>query len=184
MKIVKQYKSEDGQLFNDRFECARHEFNVKPELLGKINAAMNGRHLEEKGRWCGGDPDSDSYYSSACGCMGCANHAFYKLGLSYEHWKVWFEELRVMQPGDNIPNTHTDVDVIIVLFPEDRIIAFKAIREITGLGVLETKNLMDKGPGVMIRRAVDYYDGTRCVELLKEAGVQADLVVSDTQSKD
>lgn len=94
MQTVKRYISRDGRPFDDRFACARHELTETPGLLDMLMAKMAGRHISEQRRWCGGDPEA-GYGGEACGCMGCANWTFQSLGLQYEHWKMWFDELRM-----------------------------------------------------------------------------------------
>lgn len=174
------YISNDDQTFVDKLECARHEFKIQPELLARLNEKMARHHISVQTNWCGGDPDERNY-ASACACMGCANHDFRDLGLEYAHWKVWIHELREEQPTDNIPNVNTDVDVIIVDFGDARIAVFKLIREFTGLGVLESKQLMDRGVGVCIKAGVDFYDGTRMMKAFEEVGCTARLLIADKQ---
>ena len=175
MQTVKQYVSCDGQIFDDRFACARHEFATQPDLLGKLNTAF-GRYVSKSSQsnWCGGDPDVGNNF--ACACMGCANGTFYTLGLQYEHWKVWLDELR--QPSDtDIPTINDDVDVILTNIGPNRIDTFKAIRQLTGLGMVETKSLMDLQNAV-IKRDVYFYDGAAAVDLLESVGATCKLEIT------
>ena len=180
MKRLITYISHDNQTFSDKFACARHELTSQPELVTKIAEALAPYHISRQGNWCGDDPDERTY-TSACACVGCANRIFYELDLEYAHWKVWFNELRSEQPTDNIPDINTDVDVIILNIGEARVAVFKIIRDATGLGVVETKNLMDRGPGVCIKREVDFFAGRKIIKDLEEVGCTARLVASEKQ---
>ena len=176
MQTVKRYISRDGRSFDDRFACARHEFSVQPDLLDKLMAKMANSHISEQSRWCGGDPETNSG-GYACGCMGCANGAFYGLGLQYEHWKVWFDELRQAQPYDNIPNVRSYVDVILEAPGEERVKIYNIIRQETGRGLLEAKLLLDT-PDAVVKYDVDYYTGKRVMDQLLAAGAKAKMVIS------
>ena len=179
METIKRYRAPDGMTFDNRFDCARWEFSLQPDLLDKLMDKLKGKHITAQGNWCGGDPEERSGYG-ACACMGCANHAFYDLGLEYPHWKVWFEELRGDQPTDHIPNSNTDVDIILQDVGPNRIEVFKALRLITGLGVLETKNLMEK-PNAAIQTGTDFYYGKKYLEELTALGATIKLEVSQSQ---
>lgn len=179
MQTIKRYVACDGRQFDDRFACARHEFYVQPDLYVKLMGKISNRHISEQGRWCGGDPETNSG-GYACGCMGCANGAFYSLGLQYEHWKVWFDELRPAQPCDNVPTPHTDVDVILEAVGPERIIVYNHIRQSTGLGLIEAKLLLDK-PNAVLKSGTDYYTGKKLVDALNAAGATAKLVVSASE---
>lgn len=181
MKEEITYVAEDGMRFDDRFDCARWEFSRQPfaEMLAQV---FKKTHVSAQMNWCGGDPENG--YSGPCGCIGCANHAFYELGLRYEHWKVWVDGLRIPQPNDDIPDQHTDVDVVLVGVDEGkRTAVFKVLRQVTGLGVLETKNLMDTKGCPVICHSVDFHTGQRIAALIDEAGGETKLITSGKQRR-
>ena len=176
MQTVKRYISRDGRPFDDRFACARHELTETPGLLNKLAEAMCGRHISEQRRWCGGDPEA-GYGGSACGCMGCANHAFYALDLQYEHWKVWIDDLRGEQPSDKIPSAYDDVDLILDAVGHNRVEVYRIVRAITGLGLLEAKHLIGT-PGATIKCGASFRDGQLIVNALTNAGATVRMEVA------
>jgi ribosomal protein L7/L12 len=179
MHTIKNYIAQDGTHFGNRFACAEWELVQNPTLLAELNESFAGTHLSTQQRWCGGDPDEGNG-GFACGCMGCANHNFYKLGLQYEHWKVWIDKLRGEQPYDNIPTENTDVDLILRDIGPNRIETFKLIRSLTGLGIIETKALMDT-PNAVLSRST-FYSAQQIINCFKdEAGATVDMVVSENQ---
>lgn len=181
MHTIKSYIATDGKQFQNRFACAEWELVQNPALLKQLNESFAGTHLSTQQRWCGGDPDAESGGAFACGCMGCANHNFYKLGLQYEHWKVWIDKLRGEMLYDNIPSENSQVDVVLRDIGPDRMDTFKLIRNLTGLGIVETKNLMDT-PDAVLRRETDFYSAQQIINRFKdEAGATLDMVVSDNQ---
>jgi len=179
MRVTKTYIAFDDTPFQDRFACARWDFHVRPDMLERLAEAFGKRHISEQGRWCGGDPELGQG-GYACGCMGCANHTFYDLDLQYEHWQVWFHELRLPQTTDNIPDVHSDVDVILTDIGPNRVEVFKVVRALTGLGLLETKKLMET-PNAVLKTAVQFYDGNYTLEQLENVGATVKLEVSDKQ---
>lgn len=178
MHTIRKYIATDGTHFENRFACA--EWELTQTLIEQINESFAGTHISTQQRWCGGDPDSETGGAFACGCMGCANHNFYKLGLQYEHWKVWIDKLRGEQPYDNIPSDSSDVDLILRDIGPNRIETFKLIRSLTGLGIIETKALMDTPDAVLSRTT--FYSAQQIINRFKdEVGATIDMVVSENQ---
>ena len=65
----------------------------------------------------------------------------------------------------------TEFDVVLKDFGSNKIAVIKAIRELTGLGLVEAKNLVEKLGTV--KEALPKDEATKMVEKLKEAGATA-----------
>ncbi len=68
----------------------------------------------------------------------------------------------------------TEFDVILNSFGEKKIDVIKVVRELTGLGLVEAKNLVEKAPST-VKEAQPKEEATKMVEKLKAAGATAEL---------
>ena len=170
MEVLKQYKARDGRMFDDRFECARWELSINPEVIALVEASMAGYGRDAQLNWCGGDPETN-FGSFACGCVGCANRFFYDLELSYEHWKVWVDEFRV---ESSEPQDATEVDLQIITPGPDKFLVFQLIKAYTGVGSAGAVELVKTGT---LKSAVSYDDAKQLSKVLEDAGAACKIVI-------
>jgi large subunit ribosomal protein L7/L12 len=68
----------------------------------------------------------------------------------------------------------TEFDVVLASFGAKKLDVIKAVREITGLGLKDAKDLVENVPS-KIKEAVSKADGDEIVKKLAEAGAAAEL---------
>lgn len=68
----------------------------------------------------------------------------------------------------------TEFDVVLSSFGEKKIDVIKVVRELTGLGLVEAKNLVEKAPST-VKEAQPKEEAQKMVEKLKAAGATAEL---------
>lgn len=68
----------------------------------------------------------------------------------------------------------TEFDVILKEIGDQKIKVIKAVREVTGLGLKEAKEVVDSAPST-VKEAVSKEDGEGMVAKLKEVGATAEL---------
>ena len=68
----------------------------------------------------------------------------------------------------------TEFDVVLKSFGANKLAVIKAVREMTGLGLVEAKNLVEKAPSV-IKEAQPKEAAEGMVKTLTEAGAEAEL---------
>ena len=68
----------------------------------------------------------------------------------------------------------TEFDVVLKAIGEKKIEVIKAVRELTGLGLVEAKNLVESAPST-IKEAQPKEEAEKMVEKLKAAGATAEL---------
>ncbi len=68
----------------------------------------------------------------------------------------------------------TEFDVVLTSAGEKKVNAIKAVREITGLGLKEAKELVESAPKA-VKEGVSKEDAEAAVAKLKEAGASAEL---------
>ena len=68
----------------------------------------------------------------------------------------------------------TEFDVILASFGANKLNVIKAVREITGLGLKDAKDLVDNCPKTL-KEAVAKEEAEQIVAQLKEAGAEAEL---------
>ena len=68
----------------------------------------------------------------------------------------------------------TEFDVIILSAGEQKVSAIKAVRELTGLGLKEAKDLVDGAPKV-VKEAVSKADADAALKKLIEAGATGEI---------
>ncbi len=68
----------------------------------------------------------------------------------------------------------TDFDVVLTSFGEKKVNVIKAVREITGLGLKEAKDLVESAPKA-IKEGVSKEDADAAKAKLEEAGATAEL---------
>lgn len=68
----------------------------------------------------------------------------------------------------------TEFDVVLKSFGANKLAVIKAVRELTGLGLVEAKNLVEKAPAT-IKEAQPKETADNMVKALTEAGAEAEL---------
>ena len=68
----------------------------------------------------------------------------------------------------------TEFDVVLKSFGANKLAVIKAVREMTGLGLIEAKNLVEKAPSV-IKETQPKESAEGMVKTLTEAGAEAEL---------
>jgi large subunit ribosomal protein L7/L12 len=68
----------------------------------------------------------------------------------------------------------TEFDVVLLEIGAQKVSVIKAVREITGLGLKEAKDMVDGAPK-SIKEAVSQADAEAAVKKLEEAGAKAQL---------
>lgn len=68
----------------------------------------------------------------------------------------------------------TEFDVVLKSFGANKLAVIKAVRELTGLGLVEAKNLVEKAPAT-IKEAQPKEAAENMVKALTEAGAEAEL---------
>ena len=68
----------------------------------------------------------------------------------------------------------TEFDVILVEFGANKVNVIKAVREITGLGLKEAKDLVDGAPKP-VKEAIPKADAEAAKKKLEDAGAKADI---------
>ena len=76
--------------------------------------------------------------------------------------------------GAAAADAKTDFDVVLVDAGSSKINVIKAVREITGLGLKEAKEIVDNCPKTL-KEAVSKEDAEKIVNDLKEAGATAEI---------
>lgn len=71
----------------------------------------------------------------------------------------------------------TEFDVVLKNFGANKIAVIKVVREMTGLGLVEAKNLVESSAAApaVIKEAQAKDEAAKMVEKLKEAGAEAEL---------
>ena len=77
-------------------------------------------------------------------------------------------------PVEEEPQGPTTVSVVLVHFGEAKTKVIKAVKEITGLGLVESKGLVDKCP-VPIKENISVEEAEEIKKKLVEAGASVDL---------
>jgi large subunit ribosomal protein L7/L12 len=77
-------------------------------------------------------------------------------------------------PGDAAPEEQTEFTVVITSAGDAKINAIKAVREITGLGLKEAKDLVDGAPKP-VREGVSREDADAAKAKLEEAGASVEV---------
>lgn len=68
----------------------------------------------------------------------------------------------------------TEFDVILASFGDKKVNVIKAIREITGLGLKEAKDLVESAPTV-VKEAVSKEDSAKMKKILEESGATVEI---------
>ena len=68
----------------------------------------------------------------------------------------------------------TEVDVVLKAIGGNKIAVIKAVRELTGLGLVEAKNLVESAPAT-IKEALPKESAEEMVKKLTEAGAEAEV---------
>ena len=76
--------------------------------------------------------------------------------------------------GEAVVEEQTEFTVVITSAGDAKINAIKAVREITGLGLKEAKDLVDGAPKA-VREGVSREDADAAAAKLKEAGASAEI---------
>jgi|SRR5690554_2275761 len=76
--------------------------------------------------------------------------------------------------GAGAAEEQTEFDVVLTSAGEKKVNAIKAVREITGLGLKEAKELVESAPKA-IKEGVSKEDAEAAVAKLQEAGASAEL---------
>lgn len=95
-----QYLSKDGKIFDSEYSCAEYELATFGSILEAIEREMAKVYPPYQKNWCG---------SGSCACMGCINREFFNLGLTKNHWQVWFEKYRPIHITDGVRLEHNHV---------------------------------------------------------------------------
>ena len=69
----------------------------------------------------------------------------------------------------------TEFDVKLTSFGGNKISVIKVIREITGLGLKEAKELVEKAP-IVVKEKVSKDDGSAMIKKIEESGASVELV--------
>lgn len=72
-------------------------------------------------------------------------------------------------PGESAAAEQTEFDVILEVVGQSKIPVIKAVREVTGLGLKEAKDLVDKAPGALMEK-VSKEEAETIKKKLEEAG--------------
>lgn len=68
----------------------------------------------------------------------------------------------------------TEFDVVLKSFGANKLAVIKAVRELTGLGLVEAKNLVESAPAT-VKEAQSKESAENMVKALKDAGAEAEL---------
>ncbi len=68
----------------------------------------------------------------------------------------------------------TEFDVVLKSFGANKLAVIKAVRELTGLGLVEAKNLVESAPAT-VKEAQPKESAENMVKSLKDAGAEAEL---------
>lgn len=68
----------------------------------------------------------------------------------------------------------TEFDVVLKSFGANKLAVIKAVRELTGLGLVEAKNLVESAPAT-VKEAQPKESAENMVKTLKDAGAEAEL---------
>ena len=68
----------------------------------------------------------------------------------------------------------TEFDVVLKSFGANKLAVIKAVRELTGLGLVEAKNLVESAPAT-VKEAQPKESAENMVKALKDAGAEAEL---------
>jgi large subunit ribosomal protein L7/L12 len=68
----------------------------------------------------------------------------------------------------------TEFNVVMTSFGENKVSVIKAVREITGLGLKEAKDLVEASPSV-VKEGISKADAADVVKKLTEAGAKAEV---------
>jgi large subunit ribosomal protein L7/L12 len=68
----------------------------------------------------------------------------------------------------------TEFNVVMTSFGENKVNVIKAVREITGLGLKEAKDLVEAAPSV-VKEAIPKADAAEVVKKLEAAGAKAEV---------
>lgn len=66
-------------------------------------------------------------------------------------------------------------NVVIADVGSNKIGVIKVVRELTGVGLVEAKNLVEKGAGTVIKEEVENAEAENMKKLLEEAGAKVEL---------
>ncbi|HOU75834.1 MAG TPA: 50S ribosomal protein L7/L12 [Candidatus Dojkabacteria bacterium] len=66
-------------------------------------------------------------------------------------------------------------NVVIADVGSNKIGVIKVVRELTGVGLVEAKNLVEKGAGTVIKEEVEKAEAENMKKLLEEAGAKVEL---------
>ncbi len=69
----------------------------------------------------------------------------------------------------------TEFNVVLTEIGANKVNVIKAVREITGLGLKEAKDLVEAAPGAVVKEALDKAGAEAAKKKLEEAGAKADL---------
>ena len=76
--------------------------------------------------------------------------------------------------GDSGPEEQTEFDVILKAAGDKKIQAIKAVREVTGLGLKEAKELVDGAPKV-VKEGLSQDEANALKEKLEESGAEVEV---------
>ncbi len=77
--------------------------------------------------------------------------------------------------GDAAPAEQTEFDVILKSAGQAKLAVVKAVKEITGLGLKEAKELVDKAPDSVIKEKVSKAEAEQVKAALEEAGAEIEV---------
>ena len=77
-------------------------------------------------------------------------------------------------PAAAVAEEQTEFTVVLAAFGENKVNVIKAVRELTGLGLKEAKDLVDGAPKP-VKEGVNKADAEAAKKKLEEAGAKADI---------
>lgn len=77
--------------------------------------------------------------------------------------------------GEAAPAEQTEFDVVLKSAGQAKLGVVKAVKEITGLGLKEAKDLVDKAPDSVIKEKVSKAEAEQIKATLEEAGAEVEL---------
>jgi len=146
----------------------------KERAVEIIDTIMHAFPSSIRGNWCsGGGP---------CACMGCVNGSGRvskeKFNLTQEEHQRWYEWKDEQDPDyfKRIAqqDERTEFDVVLTSFNDRKLGVIKAIRSITGLGLVDSKNLVESTPN-LIKEGCPKEEAVEIKYQIEEAGGSVEL---------
>ncbi|MFA6592578.1 MAG: 50S ribosomal protein L7/L12 [Bacteroidales bacterium] len=77
--------------------------------------------------------------------------------------------------GEAAPAEQTEFDVILKSAGQAKLGVIKAVKEATGLGLKEAKDLVDKAPGSVVKEKISKAEAEQLKATLEEAGAEVEV---------